>query len=480
MELKSSFILILGIFLISFVSANGLVIEPNSINITKIAGEDYYFNLNIKNTETFAFQDIQFLDTIGANKFSLLSGENKTIQFRIINDQDVNKTVRLRGVYTSNLGQSNRSESVSITYPNGADKCNLNLVVGDSITWTNNVPGEIKLRNSDTNLDITTITAGSTYTIRFTEAQSFNYQILRLGIPFTQTCNLNIMGTSGLIHNTDLDGLLNLNLTVLYPETNISVFFLQDSYNLSYNEDYQDVMSIRNTGSKIAKNIKLSGNWITFDKNNLDILPGQSVNVGYTVKPMVYETGQTNQLYSSNITISGNFQEQTQNISIFVKYANIGTGMGNLSVLDDSVLQFLVQTICGLHPEFVECKRPTSGSNSTIREVSTIFTEDTIFELIQRQDLTEEDEKTFKKQQNELISNMTNSITNMSMEMKGLREENSQLKEQVDNSNASTIFLGIMFISIALIGVITFLIIKNKGRLKIFGMGKFHKGERPL
>lgn len=481
MEIRNSFVLILGIFLISLVSANGLSIDPTSINITKTADEDYYFNLIVRNTETFEMKNIAFLDTIQANQFNLASGENKTVQFKISSNDNLNKQIKLRGFYESNLGISNRTELVNLAYPSGADRCNLNLVEGDSVSWKNNVGAGIKIKNIDTNQEITSIDSGETKTIRFTQAQSVNYKVYLLsGVSYTDSCNINVMATTGLIHNTALDGLLTLNLTVNYPATSVTPFFLTTSYNLSYNEGYSDVFSVRNTGNKTAKHVKLSANWITFDKNDFDILPGQSVNVGYVIKPIIYETSQTNQNYISVVKIDGNFPQQTQNISLFVKYANIGSGIGNLSSLSPEVLQFFVQTICEKHPEFPECKISSSCGNATIKEVSAIFNEDTIFEMLQQDSIEEGEQQTFRKQQNELIANMTNSITTMGSEMKILREENTALKEQVNSANASTIFLGIMFISIGVITFLVFLIVKNKGKFKIFAEGKFHKGEKGL
>jgi len=477
---NSVILLIFSILLISFTSA-GLQITPNSINITKIADEDTYFSLSIKNTETFEMKNIAFLDTIQANQFNLLSGENKTFQFKITSNDGLIKTVRLGGYFLSNLGQSNRTELVNVAYPSGADRCNLNIIMGDSVSWKNNVGAGIKIKNIDTNQEITSLASGETKTIKFTQAQSVNYKVYLLsGVAYTDSCNINVMSTSGLIRNTDLDGLLNLNLTVNYPATNLTPFFLTTSYNLSYNEAYSDVFSLRNTGDKTAKHVKLSANWVTFDKNDFDILPGQSVNIGYVVKPLIYETGQTNQNYISVVKVDGNFPQIVQNISLFVKYANIGAGIGNISALSPEVLQFLIQTICEKHPEFPECKVSASCGNATIKEVSAIFNEDTIFEMLQQDAIREGQDDTFRNQQNELMANITSSTSNQNEKLQNVLDRLDAVEKETGNSNASTIFLGIMFLAIGIIVTFIFLIIKNKGKFKMFADGKFQKGERPL
>jgi len=231
------------ICLIGLVSASGLVIENTTqLDIIKNFETDRVITLNITNEEGFDFYDIQFNKYLESDLFNLSSGESKEVDFTITQDIDISEEIKLYGYYETTLSPSNDVYYVNINYPNGFDVCDMNLIAGDTINWYNNATGNIKLRNAETGESFADIEAGSNYTETFTEAINFNYYSTRLGMQFGNVCNINVMPTSGLVHDTDYDTKINFNLEIEYEETTMQVEVPTTDYSLEYNEEFDSFL----------------------------------------------------------------------------------------------------------------------------------------------------------------------------------------------------------------------------------------------
>ena len=204
------YIFLLGIFLISFVSA-GLNIQNNTININKTSGIDQYFNITISNTYGNTFYNISSQNSIITfDKFNLDSGQNKTIKVKTSTNSDFNGEVKIISDYFAELGDSNETIEITIDSGGQVDICNLDLIVGDTIIWENTGTNSRQLKNYNSGNIFATIDGQSTYSETFTEAKEFDYQVLVTGIPISN-CHLNIRPTTGFIHSSEHDALINLN-----------------------------------------------------------------------------------------------------------------------------------------------------------------------------------------------------------------------------------------------------------------------------
>lgn len=470
--------LFLSVFLlIGLVSANGIQITQGNqtltnITINKTSGIDYSLQLNVSNQEAFDFYNLQFNQIISVTPFNLSSGETKVVTATINTNSDFNGDLTLIGYYTRNIGASNKTYQVNIDYNNGLDVCNLELIAGDSIQWINHVQDEVSLKNTDTGENIHTISQDQNYTRPFTSATEFNYQVTRLTLPFTQTCHINVQSTTGLVHSNDYDFSFKGNIKINYEPTNITTTFLTTNYTLNYNSNTQDIFQIKNNGTKVAKNIHLSGDWATFQTNNFDLNPGEQKNIGYTLQPQVFQTNDTNQTYIKQITMSGNFPTITQNISIFVPYAVISNQFNN-GTFDPEFMKNLYNFYCSVKPEDPICA--SYYSNSSNQGTNVTYSADFIKALFEKYITLNDNFNSLSKNDLESKSNLTSIIENLT-----IRLENVSKQVEESNSKADTTSSVILFglaIGGFIIFVIVLLLIWNKKHLGIKSKLGLQKGE---
>ena len=123
----------------------------------------------------------------------------------------------------------------------------------------------------------------------------------------------------------------------------------------------EDIFQIKNIGNNTAKNIILAGDWITFSFNNFDLNSGESKNIGYIIKPTgIIQTNHTNQTYEKNITISGNFETISKELTVFIKHSIITSGGGGGSIIEQIISQ--LKQYCSDNPTDVQLC-PQTGVN---------------------------------------------------------------------------------------------------------------------
>ncbi len=475
------FLVLLLIF--PLVSSNGLNIIKDSIKLNKTFGIDKTLQLTIRNEETFDFKDITFKeDWVNLDKFNLASGENKTVTITITKDTNFNGVITLIGEYYTDIGASNITEDIKIDYDTGFSQCNLNLIKGDKVTWVNNVLGEVKLINSDTSINFLTILENTTKSKIFNYPQTLNYYASWIGFQFTTICHINVMNDSGYVHNQEYDDTLNLDLSINYNPTTISVNFPKTNYTIEYNRQKEDILTIENTGTQIAKNIKLSGDWFTFTKNNFDLNIGDSVNIGYTINPYVIETNQTGKNYSKILKIEGNFGDISKSFNIYIPYKNI-ISVFNGEVDEEVIYNFFkswckddydscVNLFCSVYPK--ECE------NGTLREsnITQSFSGSTIKELIQGYATLLNKKEKSDKSQFEIDTTQTNAIENLANETSGMRVDLGKMLEKMDNISIASISTIIFLLFLGCCGILYILIFKDGSKNSIKKLVGFHKGEK--
>ena len=473
---KLLILILTSIFLLSFINAEGLLISNNNYNFDKTYGENKTINILIQNTEDFTFYNIRSEDEskVYFTHFNLNGNTNKTFNATVIINEDFDGEIKIIGDYYTSIGSSNNTYHVDLDYNTGATPCNIEIIKGDSINWTNKDSSKnFKIKNYDTSEIIYELPASQTYKIQFNEPREINYIGEWLGMPFTQICNINILDDEGLVHSNSYDAKINLNINLIYHETTIEVTFLETNYEIKFNENKEDIFSIRNIGGAIAKNITLQGDWFTFTKNNFDLQPGSSTNVGYTIQPLLTLTNQTNITHQKEVRISGNFGNVTQTFNIFVPFASISTNFYNGSI-DIEAMRSLFNAWCQMYPN--ECVRYTvvvgNGSNSNVTVSS-----ETIKLMAEELGFTKQEiANMFNeiKEDNELNQlwkeNITNKVLNLSQ---NIEQTNDQSERTIETSEVLVVSIMFIIIVIALFFIYTKFLKKKETEN---GLG-FAKGE---
>jgi hypothetical protein len=342
--------------MLSLVSASGLQVVNQSINsTTKIVGQPLTFTIDILNSELFSFYNISVED----NPYihfetipSLLSGQTARVTVNLTSDLAFNSTFKILGYYPAQIGASNQTYNINVDYYNGLSQCDLTIIKGDTVIWNNSVLDNIVMRNSVTNLDVTTILDGDYYKTIFDTPYSLSYFFLRRGYPFTNVCTITALSDSGNVNDPSKDANFTLGVNIIYTPTNILSTFLITNYTINVFDSTDGVMSIKNIGSNIAKNVHLSNSWFTFSSNDFDLLPGVTKAITYTISPLISVTNDTNKEYTQNLTISGNFASLNYPFTIFVPYMNLENAnqTSNYGSLLDLIAQY-----CNEHPSESFC-----------------------------------------------------------------------------------------------------------------------------
>ena len=208
----------------------------------------------------------------------------------------------------------------------------------------------------------------------FDSSQILPFYIDFYGFKIGDNCMLTVLSDSGYINNPALDAILNINIDVQYPQTSLETYFLNSNYTMEFHETKEDIFSIKNIGTKRAKDIHLSSDWITFSRNDFDLEPGQSRNIGYVIDPIIHNSTETDKTYTKKITITGNFNTIERNIGVFIKYAEFVTEQqNNATVFKD--------WLCTNFPEFCEPQIIYKYIDSDDAEFNVSYTENQVKSL---------------------------------------------------------------------------------------------------
>jgi len=469
-------ILLIGVCLTSLVSANGLNLVNSTFQINKTNGIDEKFSITLLNQGTFTFYNITSQnDLLEFPKFNLESGQNKTIEVTIKKNQDYSGEIKIIGEYFTNLGTSNETYNIDITN-DGLSLCNLDLIKGDTLNWHNTLLSQVKLKNLNTDEYFATLEPQQNYSQFLETSQEFDYQVFRIGLPYSAICHINIRPTECYSHSTEFDATLNLQLNLNYEPTEVSTTFLITSYNLSYDGIAEDLFSIRNDGVKVAKNIHLSGDWITFDENDFDLNSGASKVIGYTIKPIIFNSNQTGQTYNLTIQITGNFETITQIIQVYINPHDFISGTNGLPI-DVDTLQNLLNLFCLQYPD--RCPVKIVSSNTTDGNTAFTIGTETFRDYIESQvNKQESDNQNFKDLKESIFQIRNETLSKEDIE----RIESGTNKNSADIENLSNIVIvyGIILMLIAL-GVILVLGFKKYAPLILLHKkSNFEKGEKEI
>jgi len=469
-------ILFLTIFLASMVSANGLVIiGDNSFDIIKEEGIDTEFQVTIQNQDSFSFYNIE-LEGEGVAEMQeinrLDSGDSVNVTINLEEDEEFNGDIIIKGEYEASLGASNITEIIEVDYDNGISKCNLELIEGDTVIWQNIGLDEIRLKDSDSGEYFATIQDEENYSKIFSEPITLEYVAVWI-IPFTEICTIEVSDDEGLRHSSEYDAEINLNLTIDYQETEIETTFLTTSYSLDYNQiKTGEYFSIKNIGSEIARDIKISSDWISFPDNEdeFDLGAGESINIEYKITPTLSTTNETDKTYIKTIKIEGNFQTIENNISVYIEYANLDNIVGSGDV-DYEWWKNAFNLLCLDYEDKDDddlreiCDRGEDYYYNGSRGSGLEFTEESSVLFLEKygEDLIEENKE--RKSNEEFKTNISNTLEEINSRLGIVENETSSANESSINASNTSIFLIILIASGIILTVLVILIIKQRKKI---------------
>lgn len=458
---KIFIIFLVLLFSLLIVSANGLSVGNASIVlVNKTYGNNYNINFTITNKDTFTFYNVSFEVNpyINMTKIpTLIPNETKTIQAIVFTNEEINQIIKIKGFYETNIGDSNRTFPLNVSYDygitdtnTGLKKCSFTIIKGDTVSWTNSELSSIEIRNSNNNEQVAIIGAGNTFNFKFNTPQTFAYRILKSSFDFTGTCEITVLDTQGFVNNPELDTSIQLITNMSYVPTTIELNILQRDYNINFTTADEGILSIKNTGSAIAKNVNLYARWFTFTSNNFDLNPGQTKSVGYRIYPLPEYTNQTNKTTNITMTVSGNFPPRNEQFNIFVPYAEISyTGSSGGSILD-LIIQYCIDhptdTIC--KPKVVYVNYDNGTANISIATTKSEF-DGMRREVFLLSNLVEE----MRKQMTERYDNLslTNDILLNFSDMNAQRIE--KIEEKTSGNDQTMTFWIAMFGTLAVLGL---------------------------
>jgi hypothetical protein len=468
MKNKGVLFLILGIFLINLVSANGLTTN-DTVAINKTVNVDKTFIFSLSNEEPFSFFNITFEDNPYVEMETineLISGETREITATATTNDDYIGPVEIIGFYQIDVGQLNETHDIDVDYDDGLSRCSFTIIKGDKVTWHNLVSDEIVLRNADTGADVATILEGDNYTMTFGIPETFPYYFLRHGFVFTDVCEITALDSQGLVNNPEYNAVLNLNIDVEYEPTTLSLTTIQTEYTMDANTQQEGVMTITNTGGKVAKNIKLEDAWFTFSPNNFDLEPGYSKNIAYTIQSIVVTTEETNMTHIRNVTISGNFPIIHQEFDIFINYADLNeTGGAGLSLIDT------IKKWCDEHHDDELCPQAPKViyryGNESDRAFNVTMSEEQLKELFELWFEKIYEDEVFQNFVKEKFDTQDGRMSQIEQSQSNSTTDMNNVLQAIDDNNNMWIFLGIFFGFIVAGGLLTFIITNERIRVKM-------------
>lgn len=456
--MKKLLFLLICLSVFPLVSASGLVVQ-NISQITKIADSDYLFYLNITNADTVPFYNIFLDDSTGLDLSyiqipTLSPGQTTSIPVTIRSNINYNGFLRIKGYYnSSSVGHTPTTTTVNV-YPYYSIPCSFSIIVGDSVTFINKLTTTINLRDSaGTPIDGGTLSSNSSVTKLYSSPNTYSYRWYVSQWGFPEVCDISVLSDTGLVNSPEKDGLLNLDLRVIYNPTNISTNLLVNNYNLNFYDSDDGLISIINIGNYQAKNVTLVGEWLQdFSLNNFDLDVNKTKVISYKVKPNIYYTNQTNKTYIKNLKITGNFNNVFLNFSIFINYGEINT---NVSSNSSDFLNW----VCTNFPQFctpqIIYKYVTGNENSTTKVP---ITDEQWRQYNLDQQILTEDMETALNYFKESITSVVDSQTAINTKVDTLSSqytsENDARKEEI---NTLTMIF-IIFIVFIIIGVLVLIL----------------------
>ena len=453
--------------------ADGISLVNNETKIiNKTFNSPYEITLDITNSMGYSFYDINFenssiieMDTIA----ELTSGTTLTVNASIVTDSKFLGDVKIKGFYDAQVGIENETINIDVDFNDGLSVCSFTTIKGNKIMWNNLVSDDVIIKNEDTGVEFSSISEGGNYTTNFDTPEVFRYSFYRRGYRFTDICQITVLDDTGRVNNPDFDGLISLDIGIIYDPTSVELLVIERNFSLEFFEQEEGVLTIKNIGTKTAYDVNLYGDWFNFNKNDFDINPGETTAVVFNIKQAkagISTTNDTDRWYTKNMTITGNFDTITEDFNIFIEYANI-ENFSDMSNQD--TLIYMIVNFCRDNPDEAFCNTDSkviySGNGTGDNAFNVTFEQGQVNKFIS---LTFETMDNIETALNYFIEDKeqyNNNLTVMAKDISDLKSLSVQETEKREESETNwlmiTIIIALVIIS-GLLGFGGYLLNRNK------------------
>jgi len=321
---KNVLFMLIILFLIS--NASALIVTPSTLNI------DVYYNIeknvlvNISNDKNYDLYEVEIVNSneVQMNKVNITAGETKQVYIRIKTEEsgDLSRVVKFIGYQKANCSELLQTTPYNISITEmGSSPSALKICKGESVRFINNYDSWIKLKIYPDTEWGGIIAPNSSYIRVFDNVGSYPFEVY----PLIPGGNIEVSEEDVLVHSTEDDFDLSLNINSRLEKTNITILNIEkDKFTINYDGADGSYIVIKNIGDREAINVKLEGKWLSFDKNNFDLEEDESKAINFYITPYITSTSQTNKTYNINLNISGeNIEVISKQLEVFIPHSSI-------------------------------------------------------------------------------------------------------------------------------------------------------------
>lgn len=429
------------------VTAQELVITPSPISLSVKQDEAKDFNATFKNTFDFEIRSFQFSNLTGFTFEEIIipSGEEKVIEFSVksssLGSHSFSPTVSFR--YLVDIPVQPETHIIEVTNT-GYKPTFLELHEGDTVTWKNT--DDITHTITSTLWDHE-LSPNETISETFNEVSTITYQDTVQF--FGGTLEILDKDQENLVHNPENDIVWGINLEVASDPTSIKLELIDQNFSIQATGNTEGLLSIENTGTEIAQNIKLKTNntWITFEENNFNLEIGEKNIVTYKINPAIFDSNETNKTYNVEVTAKAiNTEEQKKVVSIFIPYNDIVSGFGS----NEDFLIWFDKVFCAGNKDLFICNTSVAPNNGQIiirdPELDVNLTQSEFIDTLRRLRRIEDDLGRSVNTENQLANFLQSELPGI----KNSQNITSQVLQELEERNRSNsaIFWSVFFLTI--------------------------------
>jgi hypothetical protein len=362
--------IVLLLFCIQTINAS-ILINQNPMNITVDVSEQKSFSVEIKNNHDFEIMDFSFTELpnygFSFDELTIPANQSRTLNFNVLTSSshhlDISPIVSYK--YFVNLPEEVTTYYINITKTlSGGIMFEPNFLIvrkGDTIIWKNNDEISHTISSNTFNQQIL---SNQSFSKLFDSLGEINYHIDTIYPGQIEVINRTSQEKA---HNPNYDLTWNIKFDSLLNPTTISLENSKNKYEVEAQKFKKGLITITNNGSEKAELIELTSNseWISFNKNEINIDAGEEDWVEYTITPVLFETNQTDRYY--NLTIKAkapNSNELVETIEVFVPFKEITNDFGGGDV---ATINWLDNVFCPRYPTSFLCNQSVGGSgNGTV------------------------------------------------------------------------------------------------------------------
>ena len=362
---KIFLILITSIFLITFVNAN-LVISPIPLEATTKINQEASYQITLTNNYNFNIFDFQFGNLISKGftfpNIEIEKNSTQTITASFLPTTSIHENIQvpISFKYFVELPTGAQTYEINLTDPSGFSPNYLPIKQEDSVKFNNHhtVNFDVVIEGNTYNIPI-----NSSITHQFNIIGTVNYYDIYFG--YSGVIEILNKSTKEKAHNPnyDINWVVNIN-SILNPTT-LEIDNSKEVYEIEYGKFKKGLLTIKNNGTEKAELISLtSTDWINFNKNDINIEPGEEDWIEYTITPIIFDTNNTDKNYEIELKIKAtNTEEYSERINLFVPFKEVSSTYGE----DDlSTFNWLQNVFCPQFPTSFLCdpESPSDGNGS--------------------------------------------------------------------------------------------------------------------